>query len=402
MKETGFDFLLALGLIIGLGFIGKYLCEKIGISHIVAFMIIGALLGTSVSKIVTPEIYARLETVGMISLSMLGFALGGELNLSRIKGIGNSIPLLAVFESTLTFILVFGCVFYYSREMPLAFILAAMAATTAPVAMDVFRKYNSRGPLTRTIFSVIGLDDVVAVFLYALAFSFARSILDLGHVQFNIAVILGVPVIKMIGCVVVGIIIGFLAHLALKVCKRNHDYLILALSIVLISAGIARTLGLSLIVTSFVLGTALASFSQDNRKIFDELNRFTPPFYIFLIILAGVLLDVRMLPGAAGLCLIYFAVRTIGKLLGSRIGAGIAGADSNVRNYLGFGLLSQAGIGLCFALEANISFRNLSPEASMTASIIMCVIVVTVPVFELIAPPLIKAAIFRAGEAEKS
>jgi Kef-type K+ transport system membrane component KefB len=363
-------------------------------------MLLGVLLGNSVFKVISPELYSGLEIVGMLALSMLGFALGGELNFSKIKRIGNSIPLLAVFESTLTFLLVFGCVLYYSKEMPLAFILGAMAATTAPVAMDVFKKYNSRGPLTRTIFSVIGLDDVIAVFLYAFAFSFARSILDMGNVQFNIIMIIGIPILKMIGCVVIGIIMGFIAHIALKGCNKNQDFLIVSLASVLISAGIARTLGLSLIITSFVLGTALASFSPNNRKVFDELNRFTPPFYIFLIVITGVLLDIKLLPGALILCAIYLVVRTAGKLIGARFGAGIAGADSNVRKYLGLGLLSQAGIALCFALEAYISFRNLSPEGAMIAGLIMCVIVITVPIFELISPPLIKTAISRAGEAE--
>ncbi|MCE1246322.1 MAG: cation:proton antiporter [Firmicutes bacterium] len=401
IKDYGFDFLLALGLIVGIGFIAKFICEKIGISHIVGFIILGVLLGRSFFHVINPDIFARLEIVGMLALSMLGFVLGGELNFSKIKGIGNSIPLLAVFESTLTFIIVFGCTFYYSRQMPLALILGAMAATTAPVAMNVFKKYNSRGPLTRTIFSVIGLDDVVAVFLYALAFSFARALLDMGQVQFNLAVILGVPLAKMAGCVIIGIIIGGLAHFALKICKKNQDYFVLSLALILISAGVARSLGLSVIITSFVLGTALAGFSPDNKKIFDELYRFTPPFYIFLIVFAGVLFDVKVLPLITGLAVIYLIVRTVGKLIGARLGAGIAGADANVRKYLGLGLLSQAGIGLCFAIESYISFRNLSPEGAMTAGLIISIIVITVPIFELITPPLIKMAIFEAGEAEK-
>jgi len=92
------------------------------------------------------------------------------------------------------------------------------------------------------------------------------------------------------------------------------------------------------------------------------------------------------------LALLIVITRCLGKYMGVRAGAGISHAPDNVKNYLGLALLPTAGVAVGLVLLASIqfpTFGTLMLNAVLTATIIN----------ELIAPPLSKYAIFKAGEA---
>jgi hypothetical protein len=80
--------------------------------------------------------------------------------------------------------------------------------------------------------------------------------------------------------------------------------------------------------------------------------------------------------------------------VGARIGATISQAPTVVRKYLGFALLPKAGvtIGLVLLTQQNSAF-------SIIGSIMVNAILASVIINELIAPPLTKYALFKAGEA---
>ncbi len=63
--------------------------------------------------------------------------------------------------------------------LPLALIIAAVSAATAPAAiLAIVHEYRSKGPLTMTLLGVVALDDAVAVILYAFAGSIVRTITE--------------------------------------------------------------------------------------------------------------------------------------------------------------------------------------------------------------------------------
>ncbi len=93
-------------------------------------------------------------------------------------------------------------------------------------------------------------------------------------------------------------------------------------------------------------------------------------------------------------------MRTIGKSIGAYLGAIVSNAPSVIRKYLGFGLLSQAGVAIGLAMEALHTFNTLGPAGKELGLMAINVIAGTTFIFQIIGPPLTRFAIFRAGEAE--
>ena len=84
--------------------------------------------------------------------------------------------------------------------------------------------------------------------------------------------------------------------------------------------------------------------------------------------------------------------RTLGKMVGARIGAKVAHAPKLVQNYLPFCLFDQAGV----AIGLSIAAYHLFPGTM--GNTIVVIITSTTFCVQLIAPPFIKFAVTRAGE----
>ena len=114
--------------------------------------------------------------------------------------------------------------------------------------------------------------------------------------------------------------------------------------------------------------------------------------YILFFVLAGLHFDISVLATAGVLALVIVVSRGVGKYGGTVIGATISSAPSALKHYLGLALLPEAGVTVGLALLAATefpSFGELMLNAVLAATIIN----------ELIAPPLSRRALVKAGEA---
>lgn len=93
---------------------------------------------------------------------------------------------------------------------------------------------------------------------------------------------------------------------------------------------------------------------------------------------------------------------------GAFIGASLGRMEPKIRKYLGFGLLSQAGVAIGLALVVKNRFQGLGPEindAGLTmgdhiGNIVFTTITATSVIFEIIGPILAKYALKKSGEAQ--
>jgi hypothetical protein len=81
--------------------------------------------------------------------------------------------------------------------------------------------------------------------------------------------------------------------------------------------------------------------------------------------------------------------------LGTRLGAKISRAPDPIKKYLGLALLPKAGVTLGLALLAQENFP-------VFGDLIFNGVLASVIINELVAPPLTKYAITKAGEAERA
>ena len=129
------------------------------------------------------------------------------------------------------------------------------------------------------------------------------------------------------------------------------------------------------------------------RETFLVIEEIENVVYVMFFVLAGLHFDLSVMKFAGILALLIVLARCLGKYTGVRVGATISHAPDNVKKYLGFALLPKAGVTVGLVLLASIQFPTfgvLMLNAVLASTIIN----------ELIAPPLTKYAIFKAGEAE--
>jgi Kef-type K+ transport system membrane component KefB len=394
------NFFLYGGVAILAGTLGAKLSRRFRIPQVVGYIIIGVILGSSVLNLISLQMVDQMHALSNLALAFIGFTIGGELAFSNLRELGTSILAIAFFEALTAFALVLIIVYLITGNLPLALIFGALASATAPAAtVDVLWEYKSKGPLTTTLFAVVGIDDGIALIIYGFASSIARALITHGGLSLKSLVI--VPGGELLGSVFVGVILGLALTIVVTRIKSDADYLLFALGAILLGSAAAQELNLSLILTNMIMGVTVINVGR-RREAFSAITKLSPPFYLFFFILVGAMLQLKLIVELGFLGLAYIIFRTSGKSLGAWFGAKITRAPEAVRKYLGFGLLSQAGVAIGLAIETASTFRGLGAAGAHLAILTVNVITGTTFVYQVLGPPLTKYAITKAGEVGKA
>ncbi|MCK5793735.1 MAG: hypothetical protein KAH12_03455, partial [Anaerolineales bacterium] len=111
---------------------------------------------------------------------------------------------------------------------------------------------------------------------------------------------------------------------------------------------------------------------------------------------------VSLLPQMGLLGLVYILLRSIGKFGGAWLGGWAGKAQPQVRDNLGFGLLSQAGVAVGLAFSIAGRFDSYGEAGVQLGNLVINVITITTFVVQIIGPIMVKFAVFRAGEDGKA
>jgi Kef-type K+ transport system membrane component KefB len=366
---------------------------------IVGYIIAGAVLGPAILNLISNDQIVSMDVINTITLSFLGFGIGGELRWSELKKLGKSIVTIVIFEATSAFVVVGVVTALVVHSIPLGLIYGALASATAPAGtVDVIRQYKAKGNLTTTLYAVMGLDDIYALLIYTIAIPLAAIMLG-GSTGQSIGSALAHAGLEVVIAISVGVAVGFIMIL---LARRIHDrtaLLIFTLGIILLNCGLSLYLDVSPILLNMAVGiVAVNNNAIGARKIFSALGDWSPPIYVWFFVLIGTRLDFQLIGQYALLVILYILARSVGKWGGAFVGATLSKAPSNTVKYLGFTLLSQAGvaIGLALAAAKTLETMNLHVEAAQ----IMGVMTATTFIIMLVGPVLAKIALFKAGEAK--
>ena len=172
---------------------------------------------------------------------------------------------------------------------------------------------------------------------------------------------------------------------------RQVERQILVLASVAIIAGAAAILGLSAMLATLVAGVVAVNASPYGKRILEELTAIDYPLYVLFFIMAGAELHLEAVGHMGLIGVAYVIMRFIGKYVGCRLGAHIAGASRTIKTWLGPAMLAQAGlaIGLAEALA-----RAWPGPGETVQTIILAAVVV----FEGLGPLFTRIALVNAGE----
>ena len=391
--------LAIIGMTIVAAYLGSKLVQRIGIPQVVGFIVAGLLLGTSFLNIIPLEMVRELGFISEISLGLIGFEIGSHLRLSELRRMGRTILMILLGEAVGTFLLVVAGVYLLTRSDYTALIFGALAAATAPAAtVDVLAEYRSKGPLTTTLLAVVGMDDVLALLLFSLAAALAESLLAKTG-GLSLQQVVALPLREIGGALLLGIGIGLPFEWLLDRLKGRHAVYAYIVGTVLLVAGLANSIHASLILATMTMGLVVTNIGSDNSEyVACVVERVGPLAYTLFFALVGARFQIALLPQMGLLGLLYIVLRTTGKFGGAWLGGWLGKAPPAVRDNLGLGLLSQAGVAVGLALSIANRFDVYGPVGVALGELVVNVITATTFVVQMIGPVMVKLAITRAGE----
>jgi Kef-type K+ transport system membrane component KefB len=181
--------------------------------------------------------------------------------------------------------------------------------------------------------------------------------------------------------------------------KVQHDAMAISIGFVFLCVGLSEALGFSLILTTMILGMVVVNRCPEHgRHIRYTIEQAGPVIYVLFFTLVGARFQISLLPAMGLIGLAYVVLRSAGKFAGAWLGGTAGGAEPAVRNNLGLGLLSQAGVAIGLALSSAERFSVYGEAGQELGFLIINVITATTFVVQIVGPICVKLAISRAGE----
>lgn len=398
------NVLLLIGIVILLGVFSGRLFSMIKFPQVTGYILIGLILRPLFGgPMGGPELDAFRHIISL-ALGIIGFMIGSQLNLERFKRYSRTVYTALFFEAFLTFGLVAIMVTLVSGELSLGLLLGALGAATAPAATyGVLDQYKSRGPLTMTSLSVIALDNAVAIVLFGFVSVFARALL-MGE-GFSLMQGIISPAAK----IALSLFMGALAGHALKRTSsgiRDRDMLLpFVFGTIVFVVGAAILLDVNPILSCMALGAVAANLKPaGDKEVFDVIKKFSSPVFVLFFVLVGARFqaDVIFKGGVMLVAAVFLFSRAAGKVAGAYMGGKISSAPLAVRRYLGFCLLDQAGVTVGLAIATLHMFAPYGGHTEMLGLMVVNIVTVTTLVNQLLAPFMIKFAIYKADEAMRN
>lgn len=322
------------------------------------------------------------------ALSVIGFELGEKFLSATIRQIGRSLVIISITKVIGTAAVVFLVLLIFQFPIEIALILAGIAPATAPATTaDVINEVKASGELTETSLRLVAIDDAWGVILFSLMLATATIVG--GDYSANGLIWNGFQ--EIFGAIALGAVIGLPMAWVTGRVSEGELTLIEALGFVFLCGGIAAALEFSYILACMSMGCVVTNVAKHHTRPFHAIENVQQPFLIIFFLLAGFHADISSLLTLGLLSAVYILGRTVGLISSTFTGAYLAGADSKVRNHIGWCMLPQAGVALGLALFAAERFPELGAQVLST-------IVGTCIFFEIVGPLSTRFTLRRAGE----
>ncbi|MCV2232877.1 cation:proton antiporter [Paracholeplasma manati] len=395
-------FYLSVILLTGLLF-GK-LAKKFKLPNVTGYLLGGLLIGPILGLLgvhVIPESeFEELHVISQIALGFIAFSIGTEFQLSYFKRVGKLPIVIATLESFFAIVVVFVTLIAFGNDVRFSLVLSAIAAATAPAAtIMVIKQYKAKGEVTENLLSVVAIDDATAIVFFGLFVAVAKAIGNASG-DINLAWMISKPFVEIVMSLGIGGLAGVLISFGFKWFTGRGNRISLLLAFIFLVAAMPELIEqvlpdfeVSTLLACMMMGAVFTNLTKEDvlDTVMYLVDRVTPPIFIMFFVISGAELQFDVLLTVGGIGVIYIVGRVIGKLFGAFLGAEIAHGSHNVKKYLGWGLVPQAGVAIGLTIVA----ANIVPEY---AAKISAIILSATFVYELVGPLITKTALTKAGE----
>lgn len=382
------EVILALSMILFAGFIMTRLTNTLNMPKVSGYILAGILIGPYCLNFIPAHIIKDMGFVSDVALAFIAFGVGKFFKKEVLMSTGKRIIVITVSEALGAGVLVTLVLkLVFRLDWGFALILGAIATATAPAStMMTINQYKAKGEFVNTLLQIVALDDVVCL----LAFSIVSAVingLEAGNLSVHDVV---VPVAYNMLAIGLGVFCGYFLSRLLVPTRSRDNRLILAIAMLMGLTGLCAAVDISPLLSCMVFGAVYINLTRD-KKLFRQMNNFTPPVMSLFFVVSGMSLDLNALTtvGSIGVC--YFLVRIVGKYLGTYLSCLAMKTSPQIRNYMGFALIPQAGVAIGLAFLG----QRVLPEA--TGNLMLTIILASSVLYEMVGPISAKAALFLSG-----
>ncbi len=399
-------FLLGLGIFGGMA--GAWFFQKIRFPQVVGYIAIGLIIGQAGFGIINANDIAELKTFNLFALGIIGFLVGGELEIETFKKYGRQFAAILFAEGLLSCLLVGVTSFIIinfvthntAASLAGAVVLGSIASATDPAStIDVIWEYRSKGVMTTAIIAIVALDDALAMTLYGLGSGVAELLTsDSGSIKDSIVRIS----IELGGALILGAIVALILVLIFKWLVQAEKAVAISIGLIMMVISASAFYGMDIILATMMMGFVLINFSPRRSKdLFKLMRTFSIPIYVMFFVLVGARLTFGVMPSWLwGIIIAYVICRSAGKFFGAYFGAKITNSPPVVRKYLGLGLFAQGGVAIGLSIMAAERLSGIMVVDGMSlGDMIIFVVTTTTLVVQVLGPAMVKLAVKLSKEA---
>ena len=378
------DTLVAFAVLAWLAYLASRLLARHHLPELVAFLIVGALLGPSgppfINLIDGPSLYA-LRPVTEVALAVLMFVIGERVSVRALRAARWTLT-TGVIQFALSAVAVFWVTSRLGADRPVALVLGALAGAGAPMTVaHIVSSVRARGSYPTGIVGTHAVSDALATTTFAavlpIAVLLSDEAADIGGALLDF-VQLG------IGGAVLGLLGGwFISRLGFQI-ETSGELLLFVLVHIVMGWTIAGWLDISLPLAALVAGATAATVSPQafSVRLFRTIKTIEQPLYLLFFALAGASIHLSDVPKVGLVGVAYIVVRVAAKIVGG-LGGGLVGGLGWRRSLrLGVNLTPQAGVAVGLAVIASEQLGDSGAEAAT-------VVLGAVVLFELVGPLLV-------------
>jgi len=335
------------------------IASRLRIPPIFGELCAGILLGPTVLGWITP--HDTLKLLAEIGIILLLFEVGLETDIERLARAGHHAVIVALGGFILPFVIGYAvCHYLFNMSVLLSlFIGGTLTATsigfTVRILADLGRHQSREGQI---VLGAAVIDDLLGIFLLAILYEFAVS----GNVSlYNSGkIILFVTVFFMMAPIIAKLLLPLIQHFH----RQRHIpglIPIVLVSLVMIFAALAHTIGAPHILGGFAAGIALSrrfflpfgvSLHSDPDFTHHVQNQMRPVIQIFtpiFFVMVGLSLDLRHVDWSSAFIWVFSLTLTVAAILGKLLGPWLVRETIPTRIAIGMAMVPRGEVGLIFA-----------------------------------------------------
>ena len=391
---------LNLGILLLTAFIGGQVANRLGLSRVTGYIVIGLVIGPSVLGFLSDAEVHDLRPFSSLAIALIALTAGGELNLRRLRGSYRSLAAITLIQTATILLFVGAAVLLLRPYLPfttgqpwnvvfaVAIVFASIAVASSPsVAIAVITDTRSQGPVSMTVLGVTVLKDVLVIILFAVALTLAYTLVEPGGAEPGTVAGLA---IEIGGSLAAGMVVGAVIAVYLRWVDQHLVLFTVALAWIMVE--VASLLHLELLLMALTAGFTVENvLPVRGDRFVAALEAASLPLYAVFFSLAGASVHLAELADVWVWALALVGVRAVAIFVGTDVGARIGRSPDVVRRTAWSAFISQAGVALGMAELLSRKFPTWGAD-------LYGFFVGMVAIHELTGPILAKWSLDRAGE----